>query len=466
MRKYEDFIKGLQKDVEVPSDVSQRFSNTLDNLPEVPIGKSKYQNKARKWLTAIASTAAALAIGTGVLVANPVLAAKIPIIGKIFERVEDRVTYSGDYKDKADVLTNEVTNPPGDDRDSATVVETVSDATYVVEDQGVTFTASEVYCDGHSLYLTAKVESKDGGFSDMTGYSSEAEITALSEAVAAGEKVEGERDESVHDVIKHMYAWGGGQTKQGITGENELQSMEGDVIDDNTFVGMLKIDLAEEVSGAGVFDLDLNMLGFDGYHDDRENDNNNIMNRYDGSWKLAIPYTVDTENAKTIDVNQEVVDGFKVNKVFISQYQAIVYLNAPYTMVTAENSDKVFGDLNDEFIASEQEGLSFEESTTEDELKKQEMIADGLVPAEIEDAFSNKYYHEFDLAAFNQDGVKLDWNGATLVGDQWVLKYALKGLDLSKLQLFFSDKTFGVVKTKTPIEAKDNSVWNAEITIQ
>jgi len=433
-------------------------SNTEINIIDY---KNKSRSKVRKWTAAVASTAAVVALSTGILMANPVLASKIPIIGKIFERVEDRVTYSGDFKDKAEILTIE---PEA----TKTVKEAdkSSDAVYTVEDQGVTFTASEVYCDGHSLYLTAKVESPEGGFNDMMGYASEEDIAALAEEIAAGKRVEGERVEDMQDVIKHMYAWGGGQTDKGVSGENELQRMEGDVLDDNTFVGMLKIDLAEVVSGEGTFDLDLTMLGFDGYHDDRESNNIDVMHRYDGSWKLTIPYTVDTQIAKTVNLNQEAVDGFTINKVFVSPYQVVVYMNAPYTNVTAENFDEVYGEFNEELIASGQEGLSFEESTKEDELKEQEMIADGLDPAEIEDAFGNKHYHEFDLAAFNQDGKKLDWLGATLVADQWMLKYAVKGLDVSKLQLFFGNETFGMIKSKDVNEAKDNAIWSAEVDVK
>ncbi|MBD5550284.1 MAG: DUF4179 domain-containing protein, partial [Lachnospiraceae bacterium] len=50
---------------------------------------------------AAAAAAAAAVIGIGGLgYVNPVLAAKIPLIGKIFEKVEDDVIYSGDYTDK------------------------------------------------------------------------------------------------------------------------------------------------------------------------------------------------------------------------------------------------------------------------------------------------------------------------------------------------------------------------------
>ena len=453
MRKYEDFIDGLQKDVEVPSDVSQGFSNALNNLPEAPNGK----NQMHKWIMALASTAAVLAIGTGVLIANPVLAAKIPIIGKIFERVEDRVTYSGDFKDKADVLTVEpeatrvvdVTTAPADESDAAKPEEAAGtvNATYSVEDRGVTFTASEVYCDGHSLYLTAKVESKDGGFNDMTGYSTEEDPNNM--------------------YVRRMYAWGGGVTDQGIIGENGQQGMEGDVIDDNTFVGMLKLDLEQAVSGTGVFNLDLTMLGFDGKQALMEDSNDiDVTDRYDGSWKLAIPYTVDTQVAKMIDMNEEAVDGFKVNQVFISPYQVIVYLNAPYTEVTAENFDEVYSEFNEALVESGQEAIGFADDAAEGELKKQEMLAAGADPAEIEEAFSNRYYDEFDLALFNQDDEVLEWWGATLVDDQWVAKFAVKGIDISKLKMFLSDESITLAKAQDINQAKEIAIWNTEISVK
>ena len=58
-------------------------------------------NKFGKIGKGAAAAAAAAVIGIlGLGYFNPVLAAKIPLIGKIFERVEDNATYSGDYTDK------------------------------------------------------------------------------------------------------------------------------------------------------------------------------------------------------------------------------------------------------------------------------------------------------------------------------------------------------------------------------
>ena len=76
--------------------------------------------------------AAAAVIGVGGLgQLNPVLAAKLPLIGKIFEQVGEDATYSGDYADKKTVLTNE--DPAGN----------LDTSDYSVSDQGVTLTASE-----------------------------------------------------------------------------------------------------------------------------------------------------------------------------------------------------------------------------------------------------------------------------------------------------------------------------------
>jgi len=428
MRKYEDFIEGLKGDVEVPSEVSRKVDKTLANLPDVPVGKGK--NKVRKWITAIASTAAILALSSGLLIANPVLAAKIPIIGKIFERVEDNVTYSGDFKDKADVLTAEPEDAEVnvETDEAGETAEIAADTTYVVEDQGMTFTASEVYCDGHSLYLTAKVESKDGGFTNMTGYMNE---------------------EGTGERVKHMYAWGDGQTDKGIYGENTGQSLEGEVLDDNTFVGMMKLDLAQMVSEDGTFDLKLSMLGFDDY-EHSESEDIDVTHRYDGSWELSIPYTVDKTSAKTIEVNEAADNGLKIDKVFVSPYQVLVYLDAPYTQ---PNSD------------SDTSREQYEELWGE---KNEEMLSDGDTEnvKTYEEWLNDKEYNmEWDIAIFNQDDVRLQWWDISLRDEQWVARCATGGADVSKLQIFIGDEwlNFKMANVK---EAKEKATFDTVIEVK
>ena len=451
MGRYEDFIDGLQKDVDVPADVSQEFSKTLYNLPDYPT----VQNKARTWITALASTAAVLAISTGVLMANPVLAAKIPIIGKIFERVEDRVTYSGDFKGKAEVLTvepegatAEVTLSPEGDSDPATVGD-VADTTYVVSDQGITFTASEVYCDGYSLYLTAKVESKDGGFNDMMGY-------GYDDETAAPPTDGTEQAADARILVNTMYAWGDGATDSGITGDTG-QNLEGDIIDDNTFVGMMKIDLAQMVSDKGTFNLKLSTLGFDSSNPPPKEDDGSIdmSYRYDGNWDLAIPYTVDTQNVKIIEVNQPVEGGLDINKVFVSPYQVLVYMNAPYTQPNEDNAtskeeyEELWGDKNEEMLAVG-EGLTAGDGDT---MSYEEWLND------------KAYDMEWDIAVYNQDGVKLNWHDISLAGDSWATRCTVKGVEVSKLQIFIGDEWLKF-KMANIDEAKERAMFSTVIDVK
>ena len=76
-------------------------------------------------------------------------------IGKIFERVEDNATYSGDYTDKKTVLTNEDHEGNLDTSD------------YTIADKGITLTASEAYCDGYSIFLTVNIEKEDADFTHI-----------------------------------------------------------------------------------------------------------------------------------------------------------------------------------------------------------------------------------------------------------------------------------------------------------
>ena len=113
-------------------------------------------NKFGKIGKGAAAAAAAAVIGIlGLGYFNPVLAAKIPLIGKIFERVEDNATYSGDYTDKKTVLTNEDHEGNLDTSD------------YTIADKGITLTASEAYCDGYSIFLTVNIEKEDADFTHI-----------------------------------------------------------------------------------------------------------------------------------------------------------------------------------------------------------------------------------------------------------------------------------------------------------
>ncbi|MBD5522396.1 MAG: DUF4179 domain-containing protein [Lachnospiraceae bacterium] len=244
-------------------------------------------------------TAAAVAVAVigilGLGYFNPVLAAKIPLIGKIFEKVEDDVTYSGDYTDKGTVLTNE---------DHEGNLDTLD---YSVSDKGITLTASEVYCDGYSVFLTVNIEAEDADFTHIPEHYTGMNIA--DERTAAG------------------FYIGGTWSANGSSPEMLKNTFEGEVIDSHTFAGMLKMDFAQQVSGSSELNLNVDGLGYD---DDRMLDSEEISASHwtDGNWNIVIPFEVNETDVKTIEVGEK-KGNFTLDNVVISPYQVIVHTTTP-----------------------------------------------------------------------------------------------------------------------------------------
>lgn len=252
--------------------------------------------KFGKIRTSVAAAVAAAVIGIcGLGYFNPVLAAKIPLIGMIFEKVEEDATYSGDYTDQKTVLTNE--DPAGN--------QDTSD--YTASDKGITLTASEVYCDGYSIFLTVNIESEDADFNHIpehyTGMNAADNQTAAGFYISGTWNVDGSADEWLENTF------------------------DGEVIDSHTFAGMLKIDLAEKYTGSGELNLNVNGLGYD---DDRMLDGEEISASHwtDGSWNISIPFAVNAKDVKTIEVGEKKGD-ITLEDVVVSPYQVIVHATTP-----------------------------------------------------------------------------------------------------------------------------------------
>ncbi|MDE5908234.1 MAG: DUF4179 domain-containing protein [Lachnospiraceae bacterium] len=245
---------------------------------------------------AAAAAVAVAVIGTfGLGYFNPALAAKIPLIGKIFEKVEDDIIYSGDYTDKGTVLTNE---------DHAGNLDT---SDYSVSDKGITLTASEVYCDGYSVFLTVNIEAEDADFTHIPEHYTG--MNVADNRTAAGFYIDG--------------TW----SVDGNSPEMLENTFEGEVIDSHTFAGMLKVNLAEKATGSGELNLNVNGLGYD---DDRMLDGEEISASHwtDGSWNIVIPFEVNGTDVKTIEVGEK-KGNITLDNVVVSPYQVIVHATTP-----------------------------------------------------------------------------------------------------------------------------------------
>ena len=254
-------------------------------------------NKFGKIGKCVAAVVAAAVIGiAGLGYFNPVLAAKIPLIGKIFEEVEDDATYSGNYSDKKTILTNE---------DSVGNLDT---SDYTVSDKGISLTASEAYCDGYSIFLTVNIESEDADFTHIPEHYTG--MNAADNRTSAGFYIRG--------------TW----SVDGSSPEWLENTFDGKVIDSHTFAGMLKINLAEKYTGSGELNLNVDGLGYD---DDRMLDGEEISASHwtDGSWNIVIPFEINAADVKTIEVGDK-KGNITLEDVVVSPYQVIVHAGWSY----------------------------------------------------------------------------------------------------------------------------------------
>ena len=129
----------LKKELSIPDSVHdslQEAYRKIENkevLQKKPAGGKRWQKRAVK---IGGGMAAALAAAFLFCVSHPAEARDLPWIGHLFERLESKVSFSGDFSGKAEVLEGE----------ELTAFSQAHD--------GMTVTVSEVYANEMAVYLT------------------------------------------------------------------------------------------------------------------------------------------------------------------------------------------------------------------------------------------------------------------------------------------------------------------------
>ena len=104
------------------------------------------------------TTAAEFAGGVFFFVNNPTLAANLPFIGHIFEKMQDSFSYEGDYSKVGKALEPESVGQQLESAENTSEMEEVS--AYTKTADGLTVTLSEVYCNDQALYITTQIQSE------------------------------------------------------------------------------------------------------------------------------------------------------------------------------------------------------------------------------------------------------------------------------------------------------------------
>lgn len=142
----EKMKQDLKKDLEIPEIVEQKIQDAYKEIGQGKLRMKKPDNrnqKRKKVWTAAAAAVAVIAISGTVLYSNPVLAKNIPVIGDVFAKMQEnraKDPYAGKDKTAYEKIEDHSVNvqTPGSE----------------AEDNGVTVTVSDAYCDGYEMYFT------------------------------------------------------------------------------------------------------------------------------------------------------------------------------------------------------------------------------------------------------------------------------------------------------------------------
>lgn len=204
-----EFHERFEESLKMIEDIAEKQNQKKVSKAEIMdmTHRRKRTGRLKRVTAGLTAAAAAMAVFAGVCYQNPVWASNLPLIGHIFERMEEKLPYGEDYKDYA--------KPLGDNQGESQDGENSGAFTRTVD--GTTVTLSEIYCSGSALYVSMLIESETP-FPD----------TLIAQWGSPVVNVTTEENYSFNPKA---------QIGQYIA--------EGEFTDDNTYAGVIRIDLNE-----------------------------------------------------------------------------------------------------------------------------------------------------------------------------------------------------------------------------
>lgn len=162
----------LNKDVDIPVIVHEKVNRAYRMIEDHTVVQKKPQKDPYCWMKTGAKIAggmaAVMAVGFVFCAANPVMARELPIVGGLFEQLQENVSFFGNFADKATVLEEPAQNPAQPAKDSSDTQEAAADKSsapaetvYTKTADGLTITFSEIYANNQTVYLSMEAVSED-----------------------------------------------------------------------------------------------------------------------------------------------------------------------------------------------------------------------------------------------------------------------------------------------------------------
>ena len=219
-----DFQKKLQKDIEMPEIVHEHINQAYRLIENNAVLQKKASKDPYHWMKSggriAGGMAAVLVVGFVFCAINPVMAKNIPVVGGLFEILQDNVSFFGDFSDHATTLEAvDGTKTDSSETDGAKTDHANNDAIYTKTADGLTITCSEVYANSQAIYVTMQFKSDKPFPETETGAESGTPVIDLD--MTGGVDFNSEASPVIDGQV------------------------EGKFLDDNTYACIFRYDLAE-----------------------------------------------------------------------------------------------------------------------------------------------------------------------------------------------------------------------------
>ena len=379
-----DFQKKLQEETEIPVIVHERVNQAYRLIENNTAVQKRAPKEPYHWMKLggriAGGMAAVLAVGFMFCAVNPVMAKNLPVVGGLFEMLQDNVSFFGDFSEHATMLEAvDTTEAEGTVADPESDIEgnspedteagqdmTKKDTAYTKTADNLTITCSEVYANSQAVYITMQFKS-DNPFPktetlaesgtpvidlDMTGG---VDFNSEASPVIDGQ-VEGQfLDDNTYACI---FRYDLAQAAKDYTEYNEKydemtqqvldeMGITMDDMDDETDEGYALLEefinkvserdgayqkYIKEIDIPDTFNLHLDITKVRGLEanyqwseeDEKKYGTDAGYYKYEGDWSFDIPVTVDDSQTEVMELNDTNDEGIGLKSVIRTPYELTV----------------------------------------------------------------------------------------------------------------------------------------------
>ncbi|SFH75750.1 protein of unknown function [Pseudobutyrivibrio sp. OR37] len=347
-----DKKKLIISDAEIPTIVQEKVDLAFTQIYEEE--ERTMKKRSFRLIKTIVATAAVfgVVVFSGVCITNPTFAEEVPVVGNVFSSLGHKLGFGGDYEKYANPIASDSLN------EAVALTQTVD---------GNTVTLQDIYCDEKAMYISMIVESK--------------ESFPISQMYPDLDNKDMYMFYLFDSKLKYSF-----ETEDSSLNNNSLEYLNGEFIDDNTFQGVVKVDLSYvlnyyskdvlesneystdadtpvshyDLPDSFTVDFDLNSIVTDINNPAAseltvdERDALGWKNEYenwwiDGPWHFNFEVNVDRQNTTTRAIDVEGVSG--LSKITVSKTPFELELdyddpNANYIVVALDKDGKHMSAVN------------------------------------------------------------------------------------------------------------------------